>query len=88
VGKFLCVCGTSISTSGGIPNHNEWRFLSDDEFDQFHGQVDAGEVYRSTHIFYRCPVSGHLWVFWDGFDSEPTGYAPLPKGYPSRHGDL
>ncbi|MEA2435263.1 MAG: hypothetical protein QOG54_2720 [Actinomycetota bacterium] len=32
---------------------------------------------------YRCPVSDHLWVFWDGFDVPPKLYSPegTPKGW-------
>lgn len=75
--KFLCVCGTPISTSGGIPNPDEWRFLSDIEFDSITGTVEVEAVYRRTRAFYRCPTSGHLWVFWDGFDAPPKAYEPL-----------
>lgn len=74
--KFLCVCGESISTSGGIPNANEWRCLSDIEFDRLFGQVDVEDLYRQMVIFYRCPVSDHIWAFWDGLDSPPSLYAP------------
>lgn len=75
--KFLCVCGTPISTSGPIPNPDEWRFLSDVEFDAISGSVDAEAVYRQTRAFYRCPVSGHLWIFWEGFDGPPIAYEPI-----------
>lgn len=78
--KFLCVCGTPISTSGAIPNPAEWRFLSDVEFDSITGTIEAEEVYRRTRAFFRCPVSGHLWVFWDGFNAPPNAYEPLDIG--------
>jgi hypothetical protein len=74
--KFLCVCGYSISTSGEIPNPNEWRCLSDVDFGDFTGQVDAGALYRRTTLMCRCPQSGHLWIYWDGFDEHPSLYAP------------
>ena len=71
--KLLCVCGEVISTSGDIPNPNEWHAhipnpnewhaLSDVEFDEFAGCVDAEEIYRRTRIFYRCPRSDHIWAF-------------------------
>ncbi len=75
--KFLCVGGTPLSTSGAIPNPIEWRVLSDTEFDDFAGLVDAEQIYQKTPSLFRCPVSGHLWILWDGMDSEPVGYAPL-----------
>jgi hypothetical protein len=83
VAKFRCVCGHVISTSGGIPNPDEWRVLSDIEFDQLSGLVDVEELYRRMLIMYRCPVSDHLWVFWDGFDVPPKLYSPegTPKGW-------
>jgi hypothetical protein len=81
VAKFRCVCGEIIRTSGEIPNPIEWHALSDVDFDAFQGQVDAEEIYLRTTIFYRCPKSDHLWVFWDGIDSPPQVYTPTaPPG--------
>ena len=74
--KFRCVCGQSISTSDEIPNPNEWRLISDIEFDDVNGPIDAEALYQRMRIMYRCPVSDHLWVFWDGFDAPPKLYAP------------
>lgn len=75
--KFQCVCGEQISTSGLIPNPIEWRVISDTEFDEFQGQVSAEAVYLRMRAMFRCPASDHLWVFWDGFDAEPSVYAPV-----------
>lgn len=77
--RFQCVCGEQIRTSGGIPNPLEWRLLSDSDFDAFHGLVNAEDVYAATTIAYRCPRSGHLYVFWHGFDENPTLYTPSPS---------
>ena len=74
--RFRCVCGEVIVTSGPIPNPTEWRCTSDVDFDSFTGLVDAEEIYAQATIMYRCPVSNHLWVFWDGIDQVPTLYAP------------
>jgi hypothetical protein len=81
--KFKCVCGEQITTSGYIPNADEWRLISDIEFDTIEGTVDAESLYRRMKIAYRCPSSDHLWVFWDGFDAPPRLYAPsdLPPGW-------
>jgi hypothetical protein len=74
--KFRCVCGYSISTSGPIPNPDEWRCLSDYDFEAFTGQVRAEDLYLQSTIMYRCPESGHLWIFWNGFDKDPSLYTP------------
>jgi hypothetical protein len=81
--KFECVCGHPMSTSGPIPNPDEWRCLSDSDFAAFTGLVDAEDLYRQSTIMYRCPASGHLWVFWKGIDEPPSLYAPtdLPQGW-------
>lgn len=76
--KFGCGCGQVISTSGAIPNPDEWRILSDTAFDAFAGQVDAEEIYRASRPLYRCPHCGHLWIFWDGPDLPPHLYRPEP----------
>ena len=83
--KFKCVCGHTLTTSGGIPNPDEWRCLSDTDFDAFAGVVDVEAVYRRTTIMYRCPESDHLWVFWDGLDRPARLYSP-ELGV--RHGEL
>jgi hypothetical protein len=74
--KFRCVCGYVISTSGEIPNPDEWHCLSDVEFDSIAGEVSVEDVYQRTTIFYRCPKSDHLWAFWSGLGSPPTLYSP------------
>ncbi|MEP7055893.1 MAG: hypothetical protein ABI912_11660 [Actinomycetota bacterium] len=53
--KFLCVCGYSLSTSGLIPDPDEWRCLSDADFDAFSGLVNAEDLYLQSTIMYRCP---------------------------------
>jgi hypothetical protein len=81
--KFLCVCGHRISTSGDIPNPDQWQCLSDVDFEAFQGTVNAEELYMQTTLMYRCPVSDHLWFFWKGIDEPPVLYAPtpLPEGW-------
>jgi hypothetical protein len=76
--KFLCVCGYQISTSGAIPNPNEWNLLSATDFEAFSGPINADDLYRATTFAYRCPQSDHLWIFWKGFDAPPGLYEPRP----------
>jgi hypothetical protein len=81
--KFRCVCGQPLSTSGSIPNPDEWHCLSDADFDAFEGLVNAEDLYTQSTIMYRCPASGHLWCFWNGIEEPPALYAPtaLPEGW-------
>jgi hypothetical protein len=78
--KFVCVCGTIIRTSGDVPNRNEWKLLSDVDFDRYSGRVDVEELYLAGTIAFRCPVSDHLWIYWDGFDKAPQLYEPISDG--------
>jgi hypothetical protein len=57
--------------------------MSDIDYDAFAGLVNAEDVYQQSTIMYRCPASGHLWVFWQGFDEPPALYAPtaVPEGW-------
>ena len=74
--KFNCVSGTIIRVSGDIPNPIEWKIISDIAFDEIHGPIDAEDVYRASKSMFQCPTCGRLWVYWDGFDNEPSCYAP------------
>jgi hypothetical protein len=75
--KYLCVCGEEIRTSGDIPNPIEWLYISDVDYDDYSGMVDRQEPYRAFGHAFVCPRSGHIWIFKEGFDGDPTGYAPL-----------
>jgi hypothetical protein len=75
--KFRCVCGHALSTSGEIPNPDEWLFMSDVEFEEVRGDVDAEVLYRRFGRAYVCPASGHIWVFERPDDASPKGYAPI-----------
>lgn len=86
--RFACVCGYQIRTSGDVPNPLEWRLISDEQFETFHGTVDVEAVYRATTVAYRCPESAHLWIFWDGFEGEPSLYAPTSPSHQPRPSPL
>lgn len=74
--KFACLCGYIISTSGTIPNQNEWCCISDMQLEELGDETTTSIVYESSALMYRCPKSDHLWVFWDGFDHVPKVYTP------------
>jgi hypothetical protein len=76
--KFRCLCGEIITTSGDIPNPDEWLYVSDVEFDRYSGSIQAENLYQAFGQAFLCPKSGHIWLFRDGIDAEPTGYAPIP----------
>ncbi|MCP2265012.1 hypothetical protein ACFQHV_11505 [Promicromonospora thailandica] len=74
--KFYCVCGYIIRTSGEIPHPYQWSMVSDGDFDRLFDSADADEVYQVSPLMFRCPESGHLWVYWNGMDQSPSLYSP------------
>ena len=76
VAKYLCACGSTIHTSGGIPNPQQWNLISDERFDEFTDEATAADVYDSAAHGYVCENCGRVWIFWRGYDAEPTVYAP------------
>lgn len=71
--KIKCKCGEVIGL-GEIPSPNQSLIISDVEFDNFQGMVDAEEIYRKMKIVVHCKKCKRLYVFWNGFDSEPDVY--------------
>lgn len=73
--KLVCTCGEVLSY-GDIPNPIEWLLISDTDFDQFSGLVEAEAIYKASKSLLRCPHCHRLWVFWDGFQAPPEEYVP------------
>lgn len=71
--SILCLCNQKISYSE-IPSKYEWLFMSDIEFDNFTGNVDAEEVYSKMKHFLRCSSCHRLYIFWKGFNNPPEIY--------------
>ncbi|WP_088044605.1 hypothetical protein [Bacillus sp. EAC] len=71
--KILCDCG-EILRYGDIPCKIEYNFISDEEYDNYQGQIDAEELYLNMKSFLKCPKCNMLWVYWNGFGSVPAGY--------------
>ena len=78
--KFLCPCGEVITTSGRVPNPLEWLLISDESYDRVRGTKEAESLYESMVHAFRCPGSGHLFVYWDGMGQEATIYQPSGRG--------
>ncbi len=71
--KFLCTCKEVLSYSD-IPCKIEYKFISDVEYDEFYGEIDAEKLYEQMKSFIKCPTCHRLWVFWDGYNNKPTEY--------------
>lgn len=76
--KMTCYCG-KILRYGDIPCKIEYKFISDIEYDKYEGNVDAEKLYLKMKSFFICPDCNRLWFFWNGFDSQPTGYLPVKE---------
>ncbi len=70
-----CKCGEKLGY-GEIPNPIEWLTISDTDYDFYEGNIDAENLYLKMKSILKCPSCNRLWVFWSGFDSDPTSYAP------------
>lgn len=71
-----CACGCRISF-GQIPCKDEWLFISDERFDGVSGTLDSEELYKQMSSFLKCPSCGRLWLFWNGYSSEPQEFIPV-----------
>ena len=71
--KFLCECGQTLLYSD-IPCEIEYKFISDVDYDKFHGKIDSEELYEQIKSFIKCKNCNRLWVFWQGFNNSPTEY--------------
>jgi len=71
--KLKCICEEVIDLSG-IPSPNQYLIISDADFDNFEGKVDAELIYSKMQIVVKCPSCKRLYIYCDGFDKEPTIY--------------
>ena len=71
--KIRCKCDNIISLSD-IPSPNQYLMISDVKFDDFHGLVDAEQIYSSMTIVVHCKVCSRLYIYNNGFSFEPTVY--------------
>lgn len=88
--RWRCVCGEVIRSSGEIPNPVEWHVIHDPDVEiLYESGAPSGPAWESKFLdvavyLYRCPVSDHLWIFWDGIGSAPSLYGP--QALPSSEG--
>lgn len=74
--KFVCICGEAIRTSGDIPHPYEWHLLTDELLEGNAERIDVDFVAMNSILMFKCPRSGHLWIFWHGMGSDPSLYSP------------
>lgn len=75
--KFACVCGETIQLSGDIPHPYEWHLLTDEFLEGNADRIDVDFVSTNSTLMFKCPRSGHLWIFWHGMDGDPSLYSPM-----------
>ncbi|WP_059050257.1 hypothetical protein [Paenibacillus senegalimassiliensis] len=76
--KMTCSCGNGLNLQK-IPCEIQYNFISDVDYDKFHGSIDAEDLYQEMKMFFKCSDCGSLWVLWDGFDENPIQYVPVLK---------
>lgn len=74
--KLTCSCGCILNLQD-IPCKIQYNFISDEEYDKYHGSIQAEELYHRMKMFFKCQECDSLWFFWDGFDGEPIEYARI-----------
>ncbi len=72
--KFLCMCDNITRISGEVLNSIEWLLISDVDFDNFHGAIHSEVLYKEMKSLLVCNQCKALWVFWEGYDKNPTLY--------------
>ena len=84
MGKFRCVCGQVISTSGENPA--EWLLIQEIEYGRIWDESAASgdsdpfaDIAEKMQKLYVCPVSHHVWIFWNGLNHPGSCYQPIPS---------
>ena len=89
--KKTCRCGESLRY-GTIPCELEWLLVSDVAFERCSSAepegIDADSLYEVMKSMLQCPNCGRLWIFWNGFDKEPSEYVPTSRSSKPAERDL
>lgn len=72
--SIKCSCNQRINL-GSIPNKDEWLLISDIQYDEFSGTIDAEKLYQRMKPLIKCPNCARLLIFWNGFNESYTTYA-------------
>jgi len=72
---ILCKCKYRLSY-GEIPNSIEWLTISDVDYDIYDSNIDRDQLYMEMKSILKCDKCGRLWIFWNGFEEEPSSYLP------------
>lgn len=75
---ILCKCNVRLSY-GEMPCPIEWLFISDNNYDEYQGEVNAEELYLNMKSMLKCPHCERLWFFWKDYGSEPTCYEKVEE---------
>ena len=74
--KMLCTCDNVIFLHE-IPCPHEWRLISDVEYGRLWEEHATHEqIADATTLAVKCDECGRLFIYWDGFDKQPTEYVP------------
>lgn len=71
--KILCECDEIINLSG-IPSPNILNMISDKEYDEFTGLIDAEKLYIKMKTIVKCPKCKRLYFFSNGIESPAEIY--------------
>ena len=75
--SMICSCGARLSY-GEIPCPIEWLVISDTEYNSHQDMINSEALYSKMKSMLKCNQCGRLWIFWNGFDKNPSGYIPEP----------
>ena len=70
---YQCKCKSRVSV-GEIPCKNQWNFISDLEYDNWHGKIDSEKLLKEMNMFFSCPQCHRVAIFWEGWNEKPTFY--------------
>ena len=74
--KLFCTCGRLVRFSGEVPNPREWKLVPDDQLHGHAPRVNVERIALDAASLIRCPDCRRVWIYWKGYDHEPTEYCP------------
>jgi hypothetical protein len=80
VSKLFCTCGRLVRISGEVPNPREWKLVPAEEVHGHAAWLTPERIVDEAPALIRCPDCRRLWIYWKGYDHEPTEYLPGDGG--------